>query len=536
MKLIIRHLASDGPNRFRVENPGNAKTADPATILPPDRIQVEGRPNSNLLQDLRWYLEDFLTYPFEPNTDIAERVQQALQSWGEETFTRLFSGRARDWYQEARRSDAGLAGLTVCIAGDDPRILAWPWEALRDPEGSTLAHACRIERRLNELHDPLPLPLELPRDRVNILLVVARPFGDEDVGYHALSRPLVELSRQEALPVSVDLLRPPTFGQLRQHLSDHPNHYHIVHFDGHGGYGDAGHGGTPHTLHGASGHLLFETAEGKEERVTAEQLTHLLSEYRIPVMVLNACQSARIDERAADPFASVAAALLKAGIRGVVAMGYNLYVSGAQQFVPAFYQRLFASGDVAEAARAGRQAMRAAPNRACVRGEFELQDWLVPVVYGQESHPLTFATPPVGAAPPDRDLVDLPMEATELGDYGFIGRESAVLRLERALRLQPQAGLLIHGMAGIGKTTLIQGFLGWLRETDGLEYPPLWLRFDHIRSAEFVVNSLVAALFETEAMAASLEEKIDALLSVLPEHPFLLVWDNFESVAGIEGT
>ena len=217
-------------------------------------------------------------------------------------------------------------------------------------------------------------------------------------------------------------------------------------------------------------------------------------------------------------------------------MGYSLYVSGAQQFVPAFYKRLFFSGSVAEAARAGRQAMRAAPNRACLRGEFELQDWLVPVVYGQEPLPLTFKPQRANAEPATMQAIDLPEEAKELGDYGFIGRERAVLDLERALRLQPQAGLLIHGMAGIGKTTLVKGFLHWMNDTNGLQYPPFWFHFDDIRSAEFVINRLLSAFFDTSALAAPMDQKINALIQVLSKDSFLLVWDNFESAAGIAGT
>jgi CHAT domain-containing protein len=157
-----------------------------------------------------------------------------------------------------------------------------------------------------------------------------------------------------------------------------------VHFDGHGGYGGSGHTGTPYVYEAPQGRLIFEDEQGKDFPVAAEKLSELLTEYRIPIMVLNACQSARIDERAQDPFASVAAALLKAGIRSVVAMGYNLYVSAAQQFVPAFYQRLIESVQTAEAVRAGRQAMLEQDARVCVRGKFPLQDWLVPVLYQQE--------------------------------------------------------------------------------------------------------------------------------------------------------
>ncbi len=67
-----------------------------------------------------------------------------------------------------------------------------------------------------------------------ILLITARPY-EADVGFRALSRPLLDLIAQDNLPVSVEMLRPPTFEQLRAFLHARPSHYHIVHFDGHGG-------------------------------------------------------------------------------------------------------------------------------------------------------------------------------------------------------------------------------------------------------------------------------------------------------------
>ena len=540
--LIIRHLGDqNGEPEFTVVRQTDAKTGAAVTLTPPERIMIEGRPDSDLMQDLRWYLEHFLDYPSDPNTQLADRVLAALKGWGEQIFTQLFQGQAYLWYGKARHD--GLTTLHLKIASDDPRILAWPWEALRDPQGTTLAQTCRIERQLSELHDPLPLPDTLARNRINILLIIARPYGETDVGYHALSRPMVELVRKEHLPVHIDVVRPPTFAQLRRRLHEKPGFYHIVHFDGHGGYGADGHFGSPHTYKGPQGRLIFETEDGDDDAIEAGKLTKLLTEYRIPVMVLNACQAARIDERAQDPFASVAGALLKAGIRSVVAMGYNLYVSGAQRFVPAFYQRLIENGQVAEAVRAGRQAMLEQDARVCARGEFPLQDWLVPVLYQQEPIVLPgfegaqTATPPIETRKTKVPLSEvLPEEALELGDYGFIGRERAVQALERARLRQAQAAVLVHGMAGVGKSTLARGFLHWLHDTHGLGAGVFWFAFNAIHNAEYVINRLVEALFDPRARALALEKKQEALTSALREHPFLIVWDNFESVAGIPGT
>ena len=45
-------------------------------------------------------------------------------------------------------------------------------------------------------------------------------------------------------------------------------------------------------------------------------------------------------------------------------MAYSLYVRAAQEFLPAFYEALFQAGSVSEAARKGRLAMSAHPQRS----------------------------------------------------------------------------------------------------------------------------------------------------------------------------
>ncbi len=532
--LIIRHVEASDPPQFQVIRPEPFKATTPVAIVSPASTPVKDLPNSNLSAELRWYLEDFLDYPFPPVTDRAEHVQDALRGWGEQAFTALFgAGSGRDFYHDAYRE--GLENLDLRIASDHPGVLAWPWEALADPQqAGALAHHCRIERQLDRGHDPLELPKDLPRDCINILFVTARPY-EGDVRFRSLSRPVVEWIEQRELPARVTILRPPTFERLREHLRERPAYYHIVHFDGHGGYGmaaDADGNAAPHRFKGPQGRLIFETEHGQPDAVPAAKLGALLREHRIPVMVLNACRSAMVSDGAGDAFASVAASLLRAGIRSVVAMAYSLYVSGAEEFLPAFYRRVFESGNLAEGMRAGRQAMLAKDGRVCARGRFPLEDWLVPVVYQQDPPDLSF-----GAG--NRAVIEKPELPPEARDsenpYGFVGRDSALLQLERALR-RPPAGILIHGLAGVGKTTLARGLMQWLRDTDGLGEGCFWFTFNDIRSSEYVFNQLVAALFGTDVMAADMAQKQAMLVDVFKKHRFILVWDNFESATGVPGT
>jgi tetratricopeptide (TPR) repeat protein len=524
--LPIRHLPGSNPARFQVQRP-DGRTWE-AELPPPGKFPVENRPDSNLVRELGWYLETFLDYPFSPETEHADRVQAALRAWGKQAFDALFDSRAGGELL-TKVTEGGYAELRVQIWSDDPRILAWPWEALRDPKVGALAPICQIERRLNEVPNLAPVPAGLPTDRVNILLVIARPL-EADVKYRSISRPLIEMIDAKGLPAYVHILRPPTFDQLREHLDERPGYYHLVHFDGHGNYGGRPSTAGEHAFGAPEGVLVFEDVNGKAAPVTAEKLSTLLREHKVPGVVLNACRSAMLDDGAEDPFASVAAALLRAGTRSVVAMSYSLYVSGAQQFLPAFYTRLFERGSFAEAARAGRQQMFAERGRVCVRGKYELEDWLVPVVYQQEAEVLSFKA--TGAAPVARPK--LPEEAMDgENPYGFVGRDGAILEIERALR-RPVPAILIHGLGGVGKTTLARGIVGWLDATEGLGEGCIWLSFQEIRSAEYVVNRIGEALFGGAFGAGTIDEKIEQLAAALKKRRHILIWDNFEVVAGIK--
>jgi hypothetical protein len=89
------------------------------------------------LEDLRWYLEDYLRAPFGVWEDRGPAVRGRLAGWGDELFGSVFgTGPARDAYQRARDR-----GLEVVFRSAVPGLLGLPWELMRDGSGPVVLGA-----------------------------------------------------------------------------------------------------------------------------------------------------------------------------------------------------------------------------------------------------------------------------------------------------------------------------------------------------------------------------------------------------------
>ena len=310
------------------------------------------------LEDLRWYLEDYLLAPFGVWEDRGPAVRARLPGWGDEAFGSVFgAGRARDAYQRARDR-----GLEVVFRSADPGLLGLPWELMRDGAGPVALGEGGISRSLPVADGAGTL--EVPGGRLRVLMVIARPTGTADVGYQMVARPLLERLDAVRGEVALTVLRPPAFGALAQAVrraADAGEPFHVVHFDGHGvmpGRGVGGGavvGGRPAMMSGpGEGLLAFEQPGGGGDEVTASKVAAVLAGGQVPVVVLNACQSGAVGK---ELEASVATALLKAGCAAVVAMAYSVYAVAAAEFMAAFYEAVFAGAGVGQAVVAGRRRL-----------------------------------------------------------------------------------------------------------------------------------------------------------------------------------
>jgi tetratricopeptide (TPR) repeat protein len=409
-------------------------------------------------------------------------------------------------------------------------LLALPWELLHDGRAFLFqgARAVRVRRRLPSTkgyHRPL---LDPP---IRILLVSPRP-EDDACGYidHRVSAlPLTDAVEHLGGLVDLDILRPPTLPALRQALTrarEHGRPYHVIHFDGHGVY----------DRHKGLGGLCFEDPNDlarldrrRHRTVYTDDLGPLLQDHRIPLVFLEACQTALAE----DATESVATELLQAGVAGVVAMTHSVLVTTAAKFVRPFYAALAAGGRIGDAMLAGQQTLKDDPARGQVfgAGELTLQDWFVPVLYQEQDDPRLFAETPaprtVEAIRTDlaRRLGELP----EAPPTGFIGRSRELLALERLLQTERWA--LIRGQGGEGKTALACELARWRIRT-GESRRIAFVCVEHSVDPKSVLDALGRQLCPDYSVATfqDLARARQPVERALREQPTLLVLDNLEAL------
>jgi hypothetical protein len=535
-------------------------------------------------KDLRWYLEDYLQYPLDPAPTIALGVERRIAASGAELFKALFqsSDDARDlWATLRTRLDETRVEIVTSVR----EATAIPWELLRDPKTDTpLALRARSFVRAH------PQPAHAPRlpqasTTIRILLVICRPDRDGDVPFRSVASRLIKgLSAEARAVFELDVLRPPTFAQLGRVLraaKDAGTPYHVVHFDGHGIYGDATSLNAAarrlmfkDTRLGTHGYLVFENPAlaDNNEYISGPDLGALLVEARVPVLVLNACRSAHANDGAAEDEAlqagipesaapgprspipdshaqvralgSLAQEVMDAGVAGVVAMRYNVYVVTAAQFVADLYAALVRGSSLGEAVTLGRKLLADKPLREIAYDPIMLQDWPVPVVY--EAAPIALF--PRLAAPPTLTItIDAAESAPAQGtldpqllkhqpDVGFFGRDETLLALDRAF--DTQQIVLLWAYAGSGKTTTAAEFARWYALTGGVDGPVLFTSFEQHTPLPRVLDAIGkmfgGALEQAGVHWLTLDDtqRRTVALQVLAQVPVLWIWDNVEPVAG----
>jgi tetratricopeptide (TPR) repeat protein len=511
------------------------------------RVTTDQPLAAEILESLRWYLEDYLRAPFGVYEDVGVHIESQLHRWGVQVFEFIFgSGPARDAYDTLR---ARGGDLELVLRSPSAEWLGFPWELMCEPGRSQplVLEGVRMSRML-------PGPLEPSfaveaSSRLRVLMVISRPEGPRDVEYRMVARPL--LRRLEAVRGRVELvvLRPPTLSNLRDVLQEATavgKPFQVVHFDGHGALlsrdGDqVGNKGAPAWANEVAslGVLVFETVAGSADFVEPNVVAAVLAEGQVPLVVLNACNSGAVGKKLE---AAVGTRLLQTGeVASVVAMAYSVYAVAAAEFMAAFYERLFAGDTVSHAMASGRAQLTRQPLRPSAKGMLPLQDWVVPVLYQRREIQL----PGLRTARPqntpslDALLDDLrrPLNGADIltdplaPDGEFVGRDGLFSTLETALARRRI--VILSGIGGTGKTEAAKAFGRWWRDTGGVSSPELviWHSFEPGAASfglDAVVDTIGLQVFGVDFGRLDSGARRHSVMALLTTQRVLLVWDNFE--------
>ena len=397
--------------------------------------------------------------------DAARRSQltdDSLRAAGGELAAKVLPGELGEAFQSVLDQAAhGGRLVTLEVRTGNDAALALPWELLSFPR-----HPLPVRQGLIEIvrhlpapgqdsdpsHDPAP---EIPADHIAVLGFTASPLEDQAV--NALpgtggmrDSDLFWEREQERLLLALDdlvrtgrgrLILPDTGDkeELRKQLAreDRPQ---IVHLSCHGGLWE----GQPA--------VFLEDSEGHRAPVGADGLlAWIRATPGVPpldLLVLSACDTADA--------AGLADRLVRNGVPRVLGMQSTVSDHGATAFAGAFYTSLARGTDLPAAMRAGRAELfaRGGPH-----------EWAIPTFAtsgdaGPLVAPRGSATPV--PAPFEVARKDFEIEGITYLAGGYVGRREVDRRLRRAF--EDQRVIAIHGLGGIGKSTLVARFLERRRE------------------------------------------------------------------------
>jgi len=501
--------------------------------------------------DLKWYLERYHIWPAGLFKDRAKRTENDLPKWGRAIYDKAFpGGSAYDMLSAWENSRGEKRQFTVSIdsrlvegTGRKEKLeaneaasglLSLPWELMHDGRSYLFREEKPVQVR-RQLPTTKVFEASVSEPPIRILLVSPRP-DDGSVSYidHRMSAlPLVEAVENLGGLVELTVLTPATFPALKTELNNAKQKgtpYHVVHFDGHGGF----------FKNSGSGGLCFEDPvdsvklSGRRKKlIDARWLGSMIKEDRIPLFFLEACQSA-VTER--DPTASVAGALLNEGAASVVAMSYTVLVETTRRFVEAFYKELAGGASIGEAMLAGHSELHSDPKRLKIfgAGQLELYDWFVPVLYQEKEDIALFKgmSSPISIkeskAKREASYGALPPEP----DHRFTGRSRELLAMERLL--EQKKYMAIGGQGGEGKTTIAAELGRWLVRTRRFEQV-VFVCVEDIYDVRTVVDRIGHQLVDKYSVAQFPDDELmtQALVPIeeeLRKRKTLLILDNMESI------
>ncbi len=366
-----------------------------------------------------------------PDETTGQRIYFDPVTYGRDLFDKTF----RDESLRAALSNLRTNERLVLVIADQS-IASIPWEYLREPDGRLLAARLTLVRSVPEAQPNPNLDFTKP---LHIVAIPVSPVNDSPpLDTEGEWQRVVTAVSKPGKALTVTRVRPPTLTQTEGTLN--PERTTIVHFMGHS------------NSQNGNALLAFEESHARSYLVKAVDFADALAATSIFLVVLTSCLSARASDETS--FGNIAGGLVRAGIPYALGMQFKLPDEAAPELSSAFYGFLLQGRGVEEAVRRTRRALEqntTLHNPAWLAG--------IPVLYtSQREHPLAPLSLSAGqpTIQPDPEQLQKTYDMTALPQAAhFVGREKEIASaMDALLAARPADFVVLHGLGGIGKTTL----------------------------------------------------------------------------------
>ena len=367
------------------------------------------------------------------------------------------------------RGIANCRGEGLVIAIDtDKKLAHLPWEVLHDGEDF-------LVKRVN----PVVLPLRWIEKETEGFSVEARQLrvlfmatDPEDV------QPKLEFEQEEAriladtrdFAVDLRVEESGCVSELGKVWSRYLNDFDVFHLTGHASItpAEAEKNPTPNPspqarrgeeLEANTPYFITETEIGERHETTAAELAEVFR-FRFPKLVfLSGCRTGQAPDKGAVP--SMAEALIEQGARAVLSWGRPVEDRTATAAAAHLYGKLAAGYQLAEALASTYQQLF----------KQNVRDWHLLRLYVQGECPGALVdvlgdVPPSAPEPAYQQFLDPDTQLVRVAKPSeFVGRRRTLQRCLKAIRTS--LGVLIHGLGGVGKSTvtarLLERMVGYHR-------------------------------------------------------------------------
>ena len=457
-----------------------------------------------------------------------------LPAIGQEMFDWLNRNRwATEWFNGHGARELMIRVDTI-VSEEARLLLDAPWEILSNENNFLAAdttHDYIVYRNIAPSRD-IP-PLSPAYSDLAVVFMAAAPEGQKELDFEAEEAAILKATQN--LPLSLFVEESGCHKYLKDKLSlEGP--FEAVHLSCHGDI-----------LPSKGPVLVLEDPEGNPDITLPADIINALGENKAPLVFLSACRTAESNREknkgksgdqypaASDSFAQL---LISAGVANVLGWSGSVYDLDAASFASVFYDELARYASIPYAVAKARQHSLLAQLDDLKKG----RHWHLARLYignqggaslcrqDKPKRQLTSAT--------KKEFLDRAEQRVPVATpFEFVGRRRQAQKIMKLFREGAHAGILIHGMGNIGKSSLAARLAGRMPR---LKPVVIYKDYDAPSIFDRLLNAVPPASRKEvrqnwketiDENPESLQEALeDLLLSAFQDAPIFLIIDDLEQI------